>query len=352
MNAGEQDEEYHWEMNEYGLQTVVKSPSANKTKSSATAAASLNPSKVATSEMQRPEEIEHGIPKTSKDNEKAQPATSIALDVNNNESVRNPVGSKASSPAIQMNNAIEMINHARDASSSGNASGSESNSSLYDEAKDETKINVVRRRNKNTAEEAKIEIGETTTCEASTIKVVVDDQKKINSVVSKTKHFPVSSSNIGCCACLKRLCCHGLTDTDDLILRRERERLNKHLDKEDEVLSGQDKCMMVLGEAFMSVVKFPKCDTCCCQHPAIKWTTFVFQILIISWFVLSTQVLPYVLRALCVDSSLLRSTSANEFHCSSVQEQLKHSQYTQNITGYAGLSLIFLPLLFGLQLFI
>ena len=243
MNADEQDGEYHWEMNEYGLQTVVKSPSANKTKSSATAAASLNPSKVATSEMQRAAEIEHGIPKTSKDNEKAQPA--IALDVdNNNESVQNPVGSKASSPAIQMNNAIEMINHARDASSSGNASGSESNSSLYDEAKDETKINVVRRRNKNTSE-AKNEIGETTACEASTINVVVDDQKKINSVVSKTKHFPVSSSNIGCCACLKRLCCHGLTDTDDLILRRERERLNKHLDKEDEVLSGQDKCMMV-----------------------------------------------------------------------------------------------------------
>ena len=205
-------------------------------------------------------------------------------------------------------------------------------------------MNVVRRRNKNTAE-AKIEIGETTACETSTINVVVDDQKKINNVVSKTKHFPVSSSNVGCCACLKRLCCHGLTDTDDLILRRERERLNKHLDKEDEVLSGQDKCMMVIGEAFLTLWKFPKCDSCY-QHPAIKWTYFVFQILIFSGSLLSTMILPELLRAFCVDSSLLRSTSANEFHCPSVQAHLKHSQYTQNITGYAGLYLSFFLLCF------
>jgi len=185
-------------------------------------------------------------------------------------------------------------------------------------------MNVVRRRNKNITAEAKNEIGETTICETLTISVAVDDHTKINNVVSKATDFPVSSSHVGGCACLKRLCCHGLTDTDDLILRRERERLNKHLDKEDEVLSGQDKCMMVIGEAFLTLWKFPKCDSCY-QHPAIKWTYFVFQILIFSGSLLSTMILPELLRAFCVDSSLLRSTSANEFHCSSVQEQLKHS---------------------------
>ena len=80
MNVDEQDGEYIWEMNEYGLQTVVKRPSADKTKSSGAAAADLNPCNVATSEIKRTTEIEHGIPKTSKDNEKEQPAIALEVD--------------------------------------------------------------------------------------------------------------------------------------------------------------------------------------------------------------------------------------------------------------------------------
>ena len=73
-----------------------------------------------------------------------------------------------------------------------------------DDDDDTTKLNVVRRRHKNDEKS-----------------VVVSNHKKNGKAID----FPVSSSHVGCCACVKRLCCHGLTDTDDLILRQERRTL-------------------------------------------------------------------------------------------------------------------------------
>ena len=192
-----------------------------------------------------------------------------------------------------------------------------------DDDDDDIKLNVVRRRYKN----AKNEI----------------DEKPKN---GKAVDFPVSSSHVGCCACVKRLCCHGLTDTDDLILRQERERLDKHLDKEDEILDGKDNCMMLFGEASLFLFKVPKCCDTCCQHPTMKWTYFVLQMLIISSFFLFSLILPLSFRASCADSPMMFSTSAGNFYCTPVQDQLRHSQYTKNITGYAGLFIFFIFFLF------
>ena len=204
-----------------------------------------------------------------------------------------------------------------------------------DDDDDTMKLNVVRRRNKNA--EAKNEIDET-----STINVVVSNHKKNGKAID----FPVSSSHVGCCACVKRLCCHGLTDTDDLILRQERERLDKHLDKEDEILDGKDNCMMLFGEASLFLFKVPKCCDTCCQHPTMKWTYFVLQMLIISSFFLFSLILPLSFRASCANSPTMYSTSAGNFYCSPVQDQLRHSQYTKNITGYAGVFIFFIFFLF------
>jgi len=111
--------------------------------------------------------------------------------------------------------------------------------------------------------------------------------------------------------------------------------LDKHLDKEDEILDGKDNCMMLFGEASLFLFKVPKCCDTCCQHPTMKWTYFVLQMLIISSFFLFSLVLPLSFRASCADSPMF-STSAGNFYCSPVQDQLRHSLYTKNVTGYAG----------------
>ena len=145
--------------------------------------------------------------------------------------------------------------------------------------------------------------------------------------------FPVSSSHMGHCSCVKRLCRHALMDTDDVILGQERRRLNKHLDKESEIFAGKYKYMKMVGDVFFSILKPPKL----CQRGAAMWTYRGIQVLAIVYLVLFSFT-RYALRSLCVEETffLLASTKSGCMYCPSVQQQLKHSQYTQNITGYPG----------------
>ena len=175
------------------------------------------------------------------------------------------------------------------------------------------------------------------------IKINVGDHKKHDDAVAEATLFPVSNSHVGNCSCAKRLCGHGLTDTDDIILRQERKRLENHLDKEPVTFNGKYKYMKVAEDAFFAILKPPKV----CQRGAAKWSYHGIQMLAILYMVLFS-VTRYAFQSLCVEETffLLASTKSGCMYCSSVEQQLQHSQYTHNITGYPGmLHCLFLRLL-------
>ena len=158
------------------------------------------------------------------------------------------------------------------------------------------------------------------------------EHKKDDDVVAKATNFPVFNAHNGMCSCAQRLCSHGLTATNDVILCQERLRLDKHFDQETEIFSGKYKYMKIVVDVFFAILKPPNL----CQSGAPKWTYHGLQMVFMLFLILEN--LRLLFRPLCVESTFIftESTSSYCMYCHSVQQQLHQSNYTRNITGYAG----------------
>jgi hypothetical protein len=152
-------------------------------------------------------------------------------------------------------------------------------------------------------------------------------------VASNDSKFPVSDSVVGCCRGARRLCCHDLLATDDLIFHQERARLSRHLydrTEDETTLSQTDRRMRCAVET--SLCPFGcKRPRWCGARPAAVWGFRGYQLL---WVVLLLFVfpLPPLMNTLCIDGY------ATEFHCPAIQNVVAKSQYTRNFTApaYAG----------------
>ena len=149
--------------------------------------------------------------------------------------------------------------------------------------------------------------------------------------------FPISEKYNSCCGSCQRLCCNPLVDTDDLILRQEREQLLLHL-QEEEVQSSCDKHVEYVVECSMGICfKKPKscfsyCESCW-KHPVSVWGYRVWQVVILLVIVM-LSVPRLTRRLLCEESSTLNLV---HFHCDAVQTCLRESNYTKSSDGYAGM---------------
>ena len=166
---------------------------------------------------------------------------------------------------------------------------------------------------------------------------------------SETTHlvFPTFSTS-RCCPC-DRLICHKLIDTDDLILREERERLHhheqstkeaaKHLDVWDAFAEhAVETCICPLG------LKQPtsclccissKCGKGCCQHIATIWTYRLYQLMLLLVIIYYSNIVP-ISTYFCVGTG----TGTDMFYCSKIQDCLAESNHTKafaSVGEYAGM---------------
>ena len=155
----------------------------------------------------------------------------------------------------------------------------------------------------------------------------------------KSVSFPNSKKYNSCCGTCVRFGGHSLVDTDDLILRQEREQLAVHMQQEEEILSLCDQRVEYVVECSMGFCcKKPKScfsyGETCLKHTATVWVYRVWQVaIIVSLLFLFENVSPYKKfeNVFCKKSPIMN------FHCDAVQEQLRRSNYTKDSNGYAGM---------------
>ena len=150
---------------------------------------------------------------------------------------------------------------------------------------------------------------------------------KMTTVVVQEEHptFPRSKHQQRCCPLGDRLCCHGLLDTDDLILRQERRRLklNMKMDEEDELdLDLWDKFTRTSTEVFLCPCGHKRPS--CCTHPVLVLLFVLYQIFL-GVTTSTILVAPAVLRLFCLESSMLGISSSDSLHCVQVQHHLRAS---------------------------
>ena len=153
-----------------------------------------------------------------------------------------------------------------------------------------------------------------------------------------SSRFPVSDSVVGCCRGARRLCCHDLVYTDDLILRQERARLSCHLDDpmEDETTLSQTDIRLRCAVETSLCPLGCKHPMWCGARPAAVWSFRAYQLLLVVLLFVFLP-LPPLLNTLCIDAPGI-GVYANEFHCPALQNVIAKSRYTQNVTApaYAG----------------
>ena len=158
--------------------------------------------------------------------------------------------------------------------------------------------------------------------------------------------FPTSTTSQNrCCPC-NRLVCHKLIDTDDLILREERERLQHHSQSTAEALKHLDAWDAFAEhavEGFICPLGLKQPTSCChatdsscagcCQHPATIWTYRVYQLVLVLVFVYFnnyTKIAEYVCSG----------NQTDMFYCSKIQDYLAESNRTKafaSVDDYAGM---------------
>ena len=163
----------------------------------------------------------------------------------------------------------------------------------------------------------------------------IQDTKK---EVADPLSFPVSKKyRQSCCSSCRRLCCHTLIDTDDLILRQEREQLRLHMQPaaEEEIATWTDRQVAYVVDCSLGMcckkptTVFSYCSPCW-KHSVTVWGYRVWQTIIMFLF-LYLLVRPRIVNLMCEEST-------KNFRCPFVQDQFRNSNYTRQYSGgYAGM---------------
>ena len=166
----------------------------------------------------------------------------------------------------------------------------------------------------------------------------MQDDKKADVEIT----FPITKKYNICCGAFVRLCCHSLVDTDDLILRQEREQLLLHMHEDEEVQSSCDQRVEYAVNCSMGIcLKKPNscCSYCesCWKHPVMVWGFRFWQVAIFLLFVMAL-IVPRAGSLMCNKSSFFGvDNNVSNFRCGAVQELLRNSNYTKDSNGYAGM---------------
>ena len=176
---------------------------------------------------------------------------------------------------------------------------------------------------------------------ANTWSNIQNDNKKQDDI--KPLSFPISKKYRSSCSCLARFCCHSLVSTGNHILRKEREQVRLHMQpvEEEEIQTKTDKNIEYVVDSVLMGFCLKKPKSCCgrCasfwKHPITVWSYRFWQLAII-WYIPFQFVVRTIGNLLCVDSPFFGSTTGMNFRCPAVQEQLKISNHTKHVNGYAG----------------
>ena len=171
---------------------------------------------------------------------------------------------------------------------------------------------------------------------------IQNDNKKHGDINSLS--FPITKKYRSMCSCLSRFCSHSLVSTSNHILRQEREQVRLHMQpvEEEEIETKTDKNIEYVVDSVLMGFCLKKPKSCCgrCasfwKHPATVWSYRFWQLAVILYFInlWFVQSIGYLL---CVDSSFFGSTTGRSFRCPAVQEQLRLSNHTKHVNGYAGM---------------
>ena len=157
--------------------------------------------------------------------------------------------------------------------------------------------------------------------------------------------FPITKKYRSCCSCLGRFCSHSLVSTNKHILRKEREQVRLHMQpvEEEEMETKTDKNIEYVVDSVLMGFCLKKPKSCCgrCasfwKHPVAVWSYRIWQFAVILYFGLPGILQYGIGNLLCMDSSFFSSTTGRSFRCPAVQEQLKISNHTKHVNGYAGM---------------
>ena len=172
---------------------------------------------------------------------------------------------------------------------------------------------------------------------------IQNDNKKHDDI--NPLSFPITKKYRSCCSCLGRFCSHSLVSTNKHILRKEREQVRLHMQpiEEEEMETKTDKNIEYVVDSVLMGFCLKKPKSCCgrCasfwKHPVAVWSYRFWQLAVILYFGLPNIVQYGIGNLLCMDSSLFGSTTGRSFRCPAVQEQLRLSNHTKHINGYAGM---------------
>ena len=157
-----------------------------------------------------------------------------------------------------------------------------------------------------------------------------------------------------CCLCARQLCCNSAVDTDDLILREEREHLLHMLQPLEEAqdLCGRENCKTMAVDVCLCPLGCKKPTSCgsACNHCGFTYGYRLWQlvVLIFCWLLGSYPYWPLLSakasfeRLLCTDHINMNDTDIKldwnftPMYCPSVQQILRTSNYTKGVIGYPG----------------